>query len=145
MFTLTPAHTHTHLLSCQHGHSVHTSTQTAAPNHKRSCRKKGLNKLFQCYFIFSTWLCSLVHCCSCWDLLHWQVQGAGLVLQGSLHQTISQWTHTHRHTPPSARQADDHVRVFPQCRGGLLCKQLAWLSSPEQTHFSPVHSPVLKP
>lgn len=47
------------------------------------------------FFFLSPPLDFVIHYCSCWDLFHWQVQGAGLVLQGSLRQAISQWTHTH--------------------------------------------------
>lgn len=39
MFPLTPSHTH--LFSCQHGHSLHTSTQAPPPINMGSCWKKG--------------------------------------------------------------------------------------------------------
>ena len=100
--TLTNTHTHTHTSSAvSGGHSLHTSTQAAAPNHQRSCRKSGSYQLLQRYLIFPTRLCALVHCCSCWDLLHSQVQEAGLILRGNLRQAISHWTHTHSssHSP----------------------------------------------
>lgn len=39
---------------------------------------------------------------------------------------------SHLHASSIARQADNNVKVFPQCRD-LLCKQPGWLSSPKQT------------
>lgn len=140
----------THISTHRYVHSnpfIHTHTSSAVniaipyiPQHKQQhlITRKAVRGRPRINFCDVT-LSALLHCCSCWDLLHWQVQGAGPVLQGRLRQAICQWTHTHRHTPPSARQTDNHVRVFPQCRGGLLCKQLAWLSSPEK--HTPVQSP----
>lgn len=92
MFSQQPLHAHAlpQLSTLQFLTYLNTSTSTLITREPVG-RKASIN-------FSNVTLSSLLHRWSCWDLLHWQVQGAGPVLQSSLRQAICQWTHTHRHT-----------------------------------------------